>query len=132
MADRQRNIALARGGLEAFNRGDSESVVAALHPEIETHVSPGMMNSGTWHGLDGFRNGIGSWTDAWQDLHLEILDVEAVDDRHVLAFVRQTAVGPESGVPVEMNAVLLFEVGDDGRACRFHVHPDRESAEAAI
>jgi len=131
MADRERNTALAREGVAAFNRGDAEAVAALLHPEVETHISPAMVNPGTWHGHDGFREGIGAWADAWDDLHFEVLDTEAVDDRHVLVHVHQSAVGPESGVPVEMDAVLLFEI-DEGLARRFHVHADRESAQAAI
>jgi len=131
MAERERNVEMARAGLEAFNRGDSEAVTAILHPEIETHVSPRMMNAGTRHGIEGFRKSVEGWGDAWENLHFEILELEAVDERHVLATVHQTAVGRESGVPVEMDAVLLFEV-DDARARRFHVHPDRESALAAI
>jgi ketosteroid isomerase-like protein len=131
MADREANVALARTGIEAFNRGDAAVVAAMLHPEIEVHVTDAMVNPGTWHGLDGFAEGIGGWNDAWDDLRFEILEIEAVDDRHVLVFVHQTAVGPGSGVPVEMDAVLMFEV-EDGRARRFHVHRDREAAEAAI
>ena len=131
MAERERNVALAREGIAAFNRGDADAVAATLHPEVETHISERMVNPGTWHGLAGFAEGIGSWTEAWDDLNFEVLEVEAVDDRHVLALVHQTATGPGSGVPVAMDAVLLFEF-EDGRARRFHVHPDRESAQAAI
>ena len=72
-------------------------------PEIEMHVSPRMMITG----------------------------IEEVDERNVLIAVHQTALGRESGVPAEMDSVLLFEVVG-GRARRFHVHPDRESAVAAI
>jgi ketosteroid isomerase-like protein len=125
------NTALARAGLEAFNRGDMEAVVGFLHPEIEMHVSPRMMNAGTWHGIDGYMEGVGGWGDAWENLHFEITGIEEADERTVLVGVRQTALGRESGVPVEMDAVLLFEVVD-GRARRFQVHPDRESAVAAI
>jgi ketosteroid isomerase-like protein len=131
MAERDRNAALAREGIAAFNRGDGEAVAAALHPEVETHISPRMVNHGTWQGLDGFAEGIGTWSAAWKDLRFEVLEVDAVDDRHVLVLVHQTATGPGSGVPVEMDVVLLFEF-EGGRARRFHVHPDRDSAQAAI
>ena len=131
MGERDLHEALARAGIEAFNRGDAGAVTAALHPEIETHISSRMMNHGTWRGPEGFREGVGAWADAWDDLNFEIVEVEAVDDDHVLVVVHQTAVGPGSGIPVEMDAVFLFGF-EEGRARRFHVHPDRESAEAAI
>jgi ketosteroid isomerase-like protein len=127
----ERNRALARDGLEAFNRGDIEAVLAFLDGEIETHVHPSMMNTGTWHGHDGYLQMIATWGEAWEDLHFEILELETVGDRHVLAHVHQTAAGRGSGVPVEMDVVFLFEVVD-GRALRFQVHPDREGAVAAI
>ena len=131
MTSEERHIELAREGLEAFNRGDADTVMSFLHPEIETHVNPNMMNGGTWHGLDGFAEGISGWNDAWENLNFEITETEAVDERNVLVHVHQTAVGRESGVPVEMDAVLLFEVEGE-RARRFHVHPDRESALDAV
>ena len=124
-------MALARAGIEAFNRGDAQVVTAMLHPAVEAHVSDAMVNPGTWHGLDGFAEGIGAWNDAWDDLRLEVLDAETIDARNVLLYVHQTAVGPGSGVPVAMDVVLLFEI-EDGRARRFHVHPDREAALAAV
>ena len=125
------NSELVREGLDAFNRGDMQTVVGFLDPEIETHVNPRMMNAGTWHGIRGYEEGISAWSDAWKDLHFEITGIEEVDERNVIVEVHQTAVGRESGVPVEMDAVLLFAVVD-GRARRFHVHPDRESALAAL
>jgi ketosteroid isomerase-like protein len=125
------NTDLARAGLEAFNRGDMQAVLELIHPKVEMHVSPRMMNAGTWHGIKGYVEGVSSWNDAWENLTFEVIGIEEVDERNVVVEVHQTAVGRESGVPVEMDAVLLFEVVE-GRARRFHVHPDRESALAAI
>jgi ketosteroid isomerase-like protein len=125
------SAALVREGLDAFNRGDTTAVLEFLDPEIETHVSSRMMNAGTWHGLDGYVEGISAWSDAWENLHFEITAIEEVDERNVVVEVHQTAIGRESGVPVEMDAVLLIEVVGE-RARRFHVYPDREGAVAAI
>jgi hypothetical protein len=107
MADRERHIELAREGLEAYNRGDQDVV------------------------LDGYAEGIGGWNDAWDEHRFEITGIEVVDDSHIVVAVHQTGIGRESRVPVEMDAVLLVQVVDE-RARRFHVHPDRESALAAI
>jgi ketosteroid isomerase-like protein len=131
MGDRERNLELVRAGLEAYGRGDQEAVLDFLDPEIETHVSDRMLNSGTWHGIPGFLEGIGAWNDAWDDYRLEITGIEAVDDRNVVVDVHQTAVGRESGVPVEMDVVFLYEVTGE-RATRFHIYPDRTDAIAAI
>jgi hypothetical protein len=45
--------------------------------------------------------------------------------------MRQTAVGSVSGVPVEMTNYYLLELRD-GRAVRFHIYGDRDTALAAI
>jgi ketosteroid isomerase-like protein len=131
MSERERNLELVRSAFEAFDASDTPRLVSTLHPEVECHVSPRMMNSGTWHGVDGYLEMTGAWFEAWEGLRYEVIDLETPDDRHVLATMRQIAKGRGSGVPVEMDVVFLFEV-DDGRARRFHVHPDRESALAAL
>jgi ketosteroid isomerase-like protein len=131
VSGRDGNLDLVRSAFEAFDVGDAESVVATLHPEVECHVSPRMMNAGTWHGVDGYLEMASAWFEAWEDLHYEVVELEAPDDRHVLATLRQIGTGRGSGVPVEMDVFFLFEA-EDGRARRLHIYPDRESAEAAI
>ena len=128
---RDRNLGLVRGALEAFDAEDAGPAIAMLHPEVESHVAPPMMNAGTWHGVDGYVEMTSAWFDAWDGLRYEIVELETPDDRHVLASLRQIATGRESGVPVEMDVVFLFEI-EDGRARRFHVYGDRESAVVAI
>jgi ketosteroid isomerase-like protein len=125
------NLELVRSAFQAFDAGDVGGVLATLHPEVECHVSPRMMNSGTWQGVDGYLEMTEAWFEAFEDLRYEVFELEALDDRHVLASSHQVARGRESGVPVEMDVVFLFEV-EDGCARRFHVYPDRESANAAI
>jgi ketosteroid isomerase-like protein len=129
---RERNVALAREGLDAFNRGDTDAVLEFFDPRIECYVSPRLMNAGTWHGLDGYLEMVAGWNEAWDELELDVRDVQAVDDAHVIAEIHQTAVGRESRVPVELGVVFLWEVSDTGRTVRFHIHADRESALAAI
>ncbi len=131
MSERERNLELVRSSFDAFDTSDLAAVLSTLHPEVECHVAPPMMNSGTWHGVDGYLAMTTAWFEAWDGLHYKVVELEAPDERHVLATARQLATGRESGVPVEMNVVFLFEV-DDGLARRFHIYPDRESAEAAL
>ncbi len=60
----------------------------------------------------------------------EIVSTEMPDDHHLIAEIRQRAVGVGSGVPVEMTIFYLLEVRDR-RAVRFHIYGDREAALAA-
>jgi ketosteroid isomerase-like protein len=131
VSERERNLELVQVAFEAFDANDVEGVIPTLHPEVESHVSPRMMNAGTWHGIDGYREMASAWFEAWEGLRYEVVELEAPDDRHVLATLRQIATGRGSGVPVEMDVFFLFEI-EDGRARRLHIYPDRESALAAI
>jgi ketosteroid isomerase-like protein len=131
MTSREANVELVRAGLDAFNRRDHEAVFALLDPEIECHVHPGLMNVGTWHGIDGYQEMMATWGEAWEEIEMTVLGVETPDDRHVIADVQQRAVGAGSGVPVEMTLFFFYEIRD-GRALRFHVYPDRAAALAAI
>lgn len=53
VAERQRqNVARARAGFDAFNRGDLEGVLAVLAEDIEVFSSPALPNSGTFRPVD--------------------------------------------------------------------------------
>ena len=131
MTERETNERLLRGGVEAYNRGDFQAMIALFDPEIELHVDSAQGNPGTWHGLDGFRKMVESWRDAFAEDTSEVLGLEMIGDRHLIAEMRQTAVGSVSGVPVEMTNYYLLELRD-GRAVRFHIYGDRETAMAAV
>lgn len=129
--DRQANVDLVHAGMDAFNRGDHETVLALLDPEIECHVHPSLMNPGVWRGIEGYQRMMAIWGEAWGAMEMTVLAVETPDDRHAIAEVHQRAVGAGSGVPVEMTLFFFYAIRD-GRALRFHVYPDRAAALAAI
>ena len=131
MSERERNQALLAAGIEAYNRGDFEAMAEFFDPAVECHIAPGLGNPGTWHGLDGFREMTETWRDAFAEDRSEVISAEMPDDNHLIAEMRQIAVGSGSGVPVEMTNVYLLEIRD-GRAVRFHIYADREAAMAAV
>ena len=131
MSERDENERLLRAGIEAYNRGDLEAAADFFHPDVELYIHTGQGNPGTWHGLDGYRAMVTAWREAFSEDRSEILDVEMVDDHHMLVEMRQTAVGAGSGIPVEMENVYLLEIRD-GKAVRFHIYADRETAVAAV
>jgi ketosteroid isomerase-like protein len=131
MSERESNERLLRGAVEAYNRGDVQAVVALFDPHVELYVDTAQGNPGTWRGLDGFRQMMESWRDAFAEDSSEVIDVSMADDNHLIAEMRQTAVGAVSGVPVEMTNYYLLEVRG-GRAVRFHIYGDRETALTAV
>jgi ketosteroid isomerase-like protein len=131
MSERDDNERILREGIEAYNRGDVEAIVALFDPQIELHVDAAQGNPGTWIGLDGFQQMMSGWRDAFAEDRSELRDVEMVGDSHLIAEMRQTAIGSASGIPVEMTNYYLLELRD-GRAVRFHIYGDRETAMAAV
>jgi ketosteroid isomerase-like protein len=127
----EENLALVRAAIDAYNRGDIGSIVEILDPEIEVYAEPGLVNAGTYHGIDGFTTWVTEWIDAWESPRNEIHRIEAVGDHHVLAEIDQRARGAGSGVEVEMRLVYMFEERD-GRARRLHLYRGWDAAAAVV
>jgi ketosteroid isomerase-like protein len=106
-------------------------LVAFLHPEIESHVSASLANSGTFQGVAGFVAMNAGWEEAFQNVRYEIRDIDLLDDRNALVEVHQEAEGAGSGVPVELDVVFLIEFEGE-QAIRFRIHANREEALAAV
>jgi ketosteroid isomerase-like protein len=122
---------ILREGVEAYNRGDTESLAVFMHPEIESHVGPGQGQPGTWHGPDGFREMTEAWSESFVDQKTRIVGTEMPDEHHLIAEVHQTAFGALSRVPVEMTNYYLVDFRD-GKVVRFHIYSDRQAALDAI
>ena len=117
MASTEQRESLARAGMEAFNAGDTDRMLAALASDIEVYASPEMANAGTFHGHDGFVAWIAAWTDAWEAISAEVTDTTTVGDRHIVTAIHQEGRGRE-GIELTMELAFLFDVGDDG-LCHF-------------
>ena len=72
MASSEARVELATAGMEAFNEGDMERMLAALTNDVEVYASPEMANAGQFTGHDGFARWIRAWTDAWEEVSAEI------------------------------------------------------------
>ncbi len=131
MSEAPRTLAeLAREGLEAYERGDIETVLALLRPDIEVSVSPVMPNPENVRSHEDFLTWVGRWEEAWGSFTSEILSLEAVDDDHVIAHTHQRGTGAASGVEVEMDVFWMFE-WDGAKASRIGLYVSREEALAA-
>jgi ketosteroid isomerase-like protein len=131
MSERETNERLLRQGIEAYNRHDMEAMTEFFDPDVELYIDAGLGNPGTWRGHEGYRTMVAAWRDAFADDQSEVLSVEMVGDRHMIAEMHQRAVGAGSGIPVEMTNFYLLELRE-GRAVRFGIYGDRERAVAAV
>ena len=124
-------VELARAGFDAFNRGDVAGVLKLLDPDVEIHSVAEVGEEGTYHGHQGYLDWTAIWLDAWSEFHVELLEVEEVDDENVLVHSRQWGRGKGSGLEVEQRGIYLFTVRD-GLAVRLHLYADREAALRAL
>ena len=77
------------------------------------------------NGLEGVRRIAANWP--WEALHFDPERFLDVDGRRVLVFVRATAMGMGSGVPVERRTAHECTFSD-GSLVHFKVYSDREKA----
>ncbi|HXE98988.1 MAG TPA: nuclear transport factor 2 family protein [Solirubrobacterales bacterium] len=124
---RRTNLELVRRAVDAFQRGDLEGVLAEAREDFEIFLPSNLPNSGRFVGLDGYSTWLGQWLDAWEDFTVEIVEMQPVGDRHVIATVRQSGLGKGSGIPVEMEIAYMWDVRD-GRLAALHLYPSREEA----
>jgi ketosteroid isomerase-like protein len=124
----QENVELLRSVYEAFNRGDFEAVVQAVHPDIE-FIRVG--------GLPPVRGAAAAreWMepDALEDQRFEPLDF-TVNGNKVLVHQRVTGRGAGSGIEMDFTTFAVFTLDDDGLVTRvegFLPHQQAEALEAA-
>jgi ketosteroid isomerase-like protein len=104
---------LIRAGHAAWERGDVETVLGMYDPEIEVYAPPEIGNPGTYRGVEGFLEWSGDWFEVWETFEQELVSVEPVGSRHVLARVNQTGIGKGSGIRIERGATYVYEIRDD-------------------
>jgi len=129
---RERNMQIVRDGFAAFNRGDLEALVKLVAPDFELISPDELPNGGRFVGPDGYLTWVTTWMEAWDEFKVEIVAIEAVDDRNVVVDVRQRGRGEGSGIEIDMPAVYLCEVGANRKVRRFQLHLSRDAALDAV
>ena len=83
-----------------------------------------------FHGLQGWMEMWRLWLGAWEDYEPE-LEIEELDEEHILVTATATLKGRGSGVEVEWVTVAIWTVRD-GRLVAMHNFLTREDALAAL
>lgn len=120
------HVQLARRGIAAYNSGDLSALLELLSDDIVAVVSPGMANSGVYHGHEGFVRMLEDWGEAWEDFRLEAEEPFGAGEGVVIP-VRQYGRGRGSGVETSM---LTFHVAHfrDDRMVKWCLCDSREEA----
>jgi ketosteroid isomerase-like protein len=117
-----------REGIEAYNRGDWEAVLADASEDIElkrADISPEARDvvRGRERVLDYFR------PDVFQDQRIEIREIEIGEDA-VYVRMNFSARGAGSGIPMELESHTVYRIVDD-LLVRLEIYADAPDARAA-
>ena len=120
-------IALVQVAYEAFNRHDTEMLVALCHPEME-FVSSLAAVEGAYRGHDGVRRYMEDIQAAFgPEWRAEAERMESLDDGRVLVVARVHGHGAGGGVPLEHRLAHIWQT-KDGKLYRGIVYLNPEEA----
>jgi uncharacterized protein len=119
------NAELVQRMLGAYLSGDDDALREVIDPDAEIYGAPGLINSGTYRGFDGFQEWIRQWEEAWDSVEYELGESVEVGDTISVIPAHIVGRGAGSGVEIESDFGWLFEFRGD-RVVRFHayVNPD--------
>ena len=125
------NTHIVRQLYERWNAGDTEGVLALMHPEIE-YVNPDYaVEPGTRRGLLELRTALVDGLDsAFSSYEHEVLDVITADEGNVLALLIFRACGLDSGAQIEVAEQHLVTLRG-GRVARIEWFHDEAAARRA-
>lgn len=105
------NEEIVRGAIDAWNRGDLEAALELGHPDAEVGLAgvfPDLQP--TYHGREGFREFWHLFRGAWNQIWIELKEVEPRGDS-VYAATLFHGVGRDD-IPVERQFYFAFHVRD--------------------
>jgi ketosteroid isomerase-like protein len=124
------NVEFVRN-LYADPRGLSGAAADVVSPDAEFDFSGVYFDQPVLKGIEALRHFRESGPWSGSPIHFEPERFFDVDDERVLVFVRVSATGDKSGVPVDIRVAHELTIRDE-RLTRFKVYGDREEALAAL
>jgi ketosteroid isomerase-like protein len=129
----QENIEVARKMLDAWNTGGIEVWLKAFHPDIEFsdhQAAIGMRDQG--RGLEELRLASEQWTEIFDNYRVAVLEVTDLGGDYVMAEIRFTGIGHDSGASVRAKQIDIYRVLD-GKIREYHAgFRSRPEALAAV
>jgi ketosteroid isomerase-like protein len=129
----QENVEAFKRGLEAGNRGDVDTLLEVLAPDVAWHSALHALLGGeatVYRGHDGVREMVRDLYDSFDEFRIEISEIRDLGDR-LVAIGRTHARGEASGADVETLVGFVTEF-KDGKATSVRGYLDpKEALEAA-
>jgi ketosteroid isomerase-like protein len=127
----EENVEAVRRIYEEWGKGNFREGVELYDPNVLMVQGPDFPEAGTYVGLDGVRQYMTTFLDAWEHVTIEAVELIEGGDS-VAASVLQKAVGKESGaIPTDFAYFQVWTFRGP-RVIRLEMIRDRETALAAI
>ena len=88
---------------------DIEGVLRMYAPEVVVKA-PDFTDAGLLHGHEGLMQWMSRWNEEWGAYDLDVQDVDAVGERHVVATVMVTGQEQQGGAQVKRLACWVTEI----------------------
>jgi ketosteroid isomerase-like protein len=127
------NVEAFRRGLEAGNRGDVETLLKELDPEVEWHSALHAFLGGeatVFRGHDGVREMLRDLNEAFGEIHIEISEIRDLGDR-LVAIGHIRTLGKASGAETETPLALVTEI-KNGKTISIRGYLDHAEALEAV
>jgi ketosteroid isomerase-like protein len=124
------NVEIIRRGLDAYNKGDVESMLETADPDIEFVPLRSLVVGGSYRGHEGIRQFFEDLDEEWENRVIRNEDFRESDDS-VLLLGEFEARGKASGVEMHSPVAWLFELRG-GKVMRMQAYSNQEEALRAI
>jgi ketosteroid isomerase-like protein len=114
----------------AWERGDSELLLEAMHPDVEWTNEGRRIEAETFRGLDELREAYRTWVGTWSTYEARFGEPMDIGDGRFYVPFWERARGKGSGADVESASAVIVEASD-GRVVRMHSYIDPAEARAA-
>ena len=115
-----------RAGLERGDPGAASDDTDVLAPDAEW-IAARDLGAEVFRGRDGFIEFMRRWTEDFDDWDIQLERLVDVGEDRVVAVFRQSATGRASGVPVELNVAIVYDL-EGGRGIRMRNYLDLDEA----
>lgn len=117
-----------REALARFSAGDHEGSLELIAEDVVWEPSGRFVGSGeTYRGHTGVQHFWAQFTEPWDTIKLEPVEVAELDDDLVLTDTHFQGIGRASAIPTEMHLIHLWTVRER-KITRFRSFADRASA----
>jgi uncharacterized protein len=127
----EQDVERIRRGVEAFNRGDVETVLEGLDPEVEWHVPPIVPEKTVYRGHHGVKELLQSMQDSFDNFQIAVEEIVDAGDR-VMVLAALRGRGKASGIEVETPSFGWVWTLREGKTVLVEVYPNRAETLEAV